>query len=77
MRLHDLIHDGQTQPGAAFELRLEGLEDFLHQLTAHAGTGIGKVDLPVVADLLHAKRVSTPPLSWHGPRFRKNSRTLA
>src|ERR1700690_4418154 len=27
MRLDDLIHDGQTQAGAAFELRLEGLED--------------------------------------------------
>ena len=60
VRLHDLIHDGQTQPGAAFELRLEGLKDFLHQLPAHAGTGVGKVDLPVLADLLHRNPEHSP-----------------
>src|SRR6185437_10556013 len=51
MRLYDLIYDGQAQSGAAFELRLEGLEDFLHQLPAHAWTGIGEVDLPVLTRL--------------------------
>src|SRR5258708_1386714 len=28
MRLDDLVHDGQTEPGSAFKVRLEGLEDF-------------------------------------------------
>ena len=54
--LHDLVHDGQAQPGAAFELRLEGLEDFLDQLPAHARTGVGEVDLPVVPRLLQRDR---------------------
>src|SRR4029077_8861851 len=64
MRLDDLIHDGQSQPGAAFELRLEGFEDFLYQLPAHAGTGIGKVDLPVLARLL--KRDTEHSTGAHG-----------
>ena len=49
MRLHDLVDDGQSEPGAAFEVRLEGLEDLFGLLRRHAGSGIGKTDLPVVA----------------------------
>ena len=60
MGLDDLINDGQTQSGAAFKLGLEGLEDFFHQLPAHARTGIGKVDLPIVAGLLQGN-ARTPP----------------
>src|ERR1700686_3908246 len=52
MGLDDLVHDGQTQPGAAFEMRLEGLENLLYQLPAHARAGIGEIDLPVLTRLL-------------------------
>ena len=49
MRLHDLVDDGQPQPGTAFEIGLEGLEDLFDLLRAHARSGIGKPDLPIVA----------------------------
>src|SRR5208337_249512 len=51
MRLDDLVHDSQPQSGAAFEVRLEGLEDLFRLLRLDAGTGIGKTHLPVRAAL--------------------------
>src|SRR5271157_3395640 len=51
MRLDDLVHDGKAQSGAAFEVRLEGLEDFFRLLRLDAGAGIGKAHLPVRAAL--------------------------
>jgi hypothetical protein len=56
MRLHDLVNDGQSQPGAALEIRLKGLEDFLDLLRRHAGSGVGERDLPVVAQRIHFGR---------------------
>ena len=34
MRLHDLVHDRQSQPGSAFEVRLERFEDLFRLLRA-------------------------------------------
>src|SRR5579862_3043941 len=45
--LHNLVNDGQPQPGTALEVPLEGLEDFLHLLLAQAVAAIGKTDNPV------------------------------
>src|SRR5437660_1930017 len=47
MRLHDLVDDRQTQPGASFEVGLEGLKDLFRLLRTHTGPGIRKADLPV------------------------------
>lgn len=47
MSLHDLVHDGKTESGAAFELRLERLENFVYDLWVNAGAGIGKANVPV------------------------------
>src|SRR5581483_528409 len=46
MRLHDLVHDGQAEPGATLEPRLEGLEHFRHLLGVQAPAVIGKADNP-------------------------------
>src|SRR5208283_1276754 len=51
MRLYDLVHDGETESGTAFEVRLEGLEDFFRLLRLDAGTGVGKAHFPVGAAL--------------------------
>src|SRR5216684_5081624 len=58
MRLDNLVHDGQTQPGSAFKVRLEGLEDFFRLLRVYPRTGVGKAHLPVQAALGqgHAQR---------------------
>ena len=47
--LHDLVHNGQAESGAAFELRLEGLENFVHDLRIYTRAGIGEADVPVGA----------------------------
>src|ERR1700722_13642966 len=47
MRLHNLVNNGQPQPGAALEVRLKGLKDFFDLLRAHARSGVGEADLPV------------------------------
>ena len=65
MGLHDLVHDGQTESGSAFELRLEWLEYFLDDLRAHAGTGIGEADLPVFARP-HSRRLVKRSALLHG-----------
>ena len=44
------------RPRTTFELGLEGLEDLLHDLRAHAWPGIGKGKLPVGAKLFNANR---------------------
>src|SRR5215469_15927798 len=54
--LCDLIHDGTPEAGSTFKARLEGLEDFLGLLRAHAVSGIGKTDLPIVANHLNGNR---------------------
>src|ERR1700680_257210 len=36
VRLHNLVNNRQPQAGAALEVRLEGLKDFLDLLRAHA-----------------------------------------
>src|ERR1039458_4594137 len=51
VRLHDLVHDRQAQPGSAFKVRLEGLEDFFRLLRVDAWTSVGKAHLPVGAAL--------------------------
>src|SRR5882762_10656463 len=51
MRLDDLVHDGQTEAGSAFKVRLEGFEDFFRLLRVDARTGVGKAHLPVQAAL--------------------------
>ena len=61
MGLHDLIHDGQAESGAAFEIRLERLEDFFDLLRSHPGAGIGKADLPVVAQRFDGNGQRPPP----------------
>src|ERR1700680_2185504 len=47
MRLHNLIDNGQPEPGAALEIRLKGLEDFFNLLRAHPRSGVRESDLPV------------------------------
>ena len=42
VRLHDLVNDGQAQPCAALEVRLERLEDFFDLLRRHARSGVGE-----------------------------------
>src|SRR6266567_1956954 len=54
VRLHNLIHNGQSQSGPALELRLERLKNFLHHLRAHPRASVGKTELPVAARLLNA-----------------------
>src|SRR5260221_2950696 len=51
VRLDNLVHDGQAEAGSAFEVRLEGFEDFFRLLRVDAGAGIGKSHLPVRAAL--------------------------
>src|ERR1019366_978647 len=51
MRLDDLVHNGQAEPGSTFKVRLERLEDFFRLLRIEAGTGVGKAHLPVRAAL--------------------------
>src|SRR5260370_42658573 len=46
VRLHDLVHDGQPQPGPSFELRLEGFKDFVHEFCRDAGAGVADSDQP-------------------------------
>src|SRR5580704_3650058 len=60
--LHNLVNDGQTQAGAAFKLGLERLKNLLNKLRGHAGSGVGKVDLPVLTHRVerNAKCPSTP-----------------
>src|SRR5215470_8079419 len=50
MRLHNLVNDGQAQPGATVKARLERLKDLFRLLSGHSDARIGEVDLPVVAD---------------------------
>src|SRR6185437_10301699 len=50
VRLHNLINDGQPQPGAALEVPLEGLEDFFHLLLTQSVAVIGETDYPVHSD---------------------------
>src|SRR5271165_1739515 len=47
VRLHNLVHDGQTESGATFKVGLEGLEDLLRLLRIDAGAGIGEAHLPI------------------------------
>src|SRR3954447_3550703 len=51
--LHDLVHNRQPQPGAAFELRLKWFKDFLAHLGTHALSSVGEFDLPVFILQLH------------------------
>src|SRR6266850_6848815 len=62
--LHDLINNGQTEAGTAFELGLEGLENLLDNLRIHPGTGIGKIDLPVIP--CRIERDAKGPATLHG-----------
>src|SRR2546422_955912 len=56
VRLHNLIHDGQAQPGATFKVRLERLKYLFHSLRGHAGASVGKINLPIFAHRLHRDR---------------------
>src|ERR1700734_3113943 len=47
VRLHDLVDHCEAEAGAAFKVRLEGLEKFLSLLRGHACSGIRETDLPV------------------------------
>src|SRR5216684_1923650 len=64
MRLHNLVHNGEAQPGTALKVRLEWLEDLFYLLPAHTGSAIGKTKLPVGSQRLdtHSERAS----AWHG-----------
>src|SRR6266567_2679430 len=50
MGLHDLVHDGQAQTGAAVESGLEGFENLFRLLWSHAVPGVGEMNLPVFAN---------------------------
>src|SRR5271166_1604974 len=52
MRLHDLVNDCQSQPGATLEVRLERLEDLFDLLRRHTRSGVDERDLPFVAQCL-------------------------
>src|SRR5271157_2825578 len=39
VRLHDLVDHRETKAGAAFKVRLEGLENLFRLLRGHAGSG--------------------------------------
>src|SRR3984957_7827553 len=79
MRLHDLINDGQSQAGSAFEIGLERLEDFFSLLRSHSRARVGKGDLPVIADEIESNgkpasavdavdtASAASPTSVHGP----------
>src|SRR3984957_3867446 len=47
VRLHNLIDNRQPEAGAALEVRLKGLKDFLDLLRAHARSRVGESDLPI------------------------------
>src|SRR5260370_28497740 len=61
MRLHNLVHDGEAQPGTAFKVRLEWLEDLFYLLRAHTGSVIGKTKLPVGAQWLDTHSEPSSP----------------
>ena len=48
VRLDDAVDDGESEPGAALEAGLEGLEDFFDELRRDAGSGVLETDAPVV-----------------------------
>src|ERR1039458_7705571 len=62
VRLYDLVDHRQTKARAAFEVRLEGLENLLRLLRGHAGSGIRETNLPVVFHALdrHLQSAAVP-----------------
>src|SRR5579864_125476 len=56
MSLHDLVNNREPESGAAFKVRLEGLENLFHLLRRHAGACVGERDLPVVAERFQPNR---------------------
>src|SRR5260370_37287606 len=61
MRLHNLVHNGEAQPGTAFKVRLEWLEDLFYLLRAHAGSAIGKNKLPIGSQRLDTTSETASP----------------
>src|SRR3954469_25610164 len=47
MRLHDLVDDGESEPGAFLELRLEGLEYLFNLRARQPNAGITEADAPL------------------------------
>src|SRR5207244_12721617 len=65
VRLQNLIHDGQAQPGATFKVRLERLKYLFHSLRGHAGASVGEINLPIFAHRRHRDRQGSTIA--HGP----------
>src|SRR5581483_11268000 len=55
VRLHNLVHNREPQPGTTFEVGLKRLEDLLKLLWSHPRTRIGECDLPFLTDRLHSR----------------------
>src|SRR5262249_59255092 len=47
--LHDLIDNGQAEPGAAFKIRLEGLKNLFREVGSNAGPGVANTDAQKVS----------------------------
>src|SRR6185369_14154788 len=56
MRLHDLIDNGQAQPGAALKMGLERFKDFFRQVRGNPGAGITNADAQEIALRTHRDR---------------------
>src|SRR5437588_2543175 len=67
VRLHDLVDDRQSQPGASFKVRLEGFKNLLRLLRTHAGPGVREAHLPVVPQRFERDGQSASALHFHCP----------
>src|SRR5438552_18485351 len=47
MRLHNLVHNGEAQPGTALEARLEWLDELYYLLRANPAYDTGNYNIPV------------------------------
>src|SRR6202158_2175502 len=64
MRLHNLVDDSQSEPGAALEVGLKGLEYFFNLLRTHACSGVRESNLPVLSERLEGD--CEPATTFHG-----------
>src|SRR5579862_6703190 len=53
VRLDYLIHNGETEPCAALELRLKRLKNLARQLRRYPGAGVRETELPIFSNRVH------------------------
>ena len=76
MRLNDLVDHRQPEAGAAFKVRLEGLENLFSLLRSHSGSGIRETNLPVVSPAFDAY-VESATIPHRADRIRQHGIPIA